>query len=79
MLKAAVLRAFSACFAPRNDGHRPILTVHIKASNTDPFRLGTMIQLGGTGTDMCPVLAALRYLAIRHIRPGPIFQFDNGR
>ena len=37
------------------------LEVCIKASKTDPFRKGVQIYLGRTGTDLCPVVAAVNY------------------
>ena len=39
--------------------------LHIKASKTDQFRLGTTVVLGGTNLDFCPVAALLDYLNYR--------------
>ena len=55
------------------------ITVRIKASKTDPFRKGTRIYLGATGTDLCPVAAILDYMVRRGNHPGPMFQFQDHR
>lgn len=56
-----------------------MLKVRIKASKTDPFRLGVDIFVGRTGTVLCPVSAVLAYMALRGAGPGPFFQFRDGR
>lgn len=56
-----------------------MVKVRIKQSKTDPFRKGLDIYLGKTGTDLCPVVALLRYLTVRGKRGGPLFQFQDGR
>ena len=50
-----------------------VLYIHIKGSKTDQFRQGTVVALGSTGGDLCPVLAMLDYLARRGNYPGPVF------
>ena len=55
------------------------ITVRIKASKTDPFRKGTTVYLGITGTDLCPVAAILDYMVRRGNHPGPMFQFQDHR
>ena len=55
------------------------ITVRIKASKTDPFRKGTTVYLGTTGTDLCPVAAILDYMVRRGNHPGPMFQFQDHR
>ena len=50
----------------------------VKASKTDPFRLGVEIFVGKTGNALCPVSAVLAYMAIRGPGPGPLFRFVNG-
>ena len=42
-----------------------VVSVRIKQSKTDPFRLGFTIFLGRTGTHLCPVAALLSYMALR--------------
>ena len=49
-----------------NDREQPsILRVHLKASKTDPFRLGVDVFVGRTGNDLCPITAMVRYLSMR--------------
>ena len=55
-----------------------LLKVRIKASKTDPFRLGVDIFVGRTHSAICPVTAVLAYLAVRGPKPGPLFQFTSG-
>lgn len=45
--------------------------ITIKASKTDPFRIGVAEFVGRTGNDLCPVVALAAYLAVRGGRPGP--------
>jgi integrase len=52
-----------------------ILCIRLKASKTDPFRLGVTVRLGATNDDYCPVLAMAQYLAARPQVPGPVFVF----
>jgi len=60
--------------------HNPsMMRIHIKASKTDPFRKGIHIFVGITENDLCPVKAMLAYLACRGCKPGPLFQFQDGR
>ena len=57
---------------------RKLVFLHIKASKTDPFRLGVTLRLGATNNDLCPVHALLRYIVVRSFRCGPLFMFaDN--
>lgn len=53
--------------------------INIKASKTDPFRVGVSIYLGRTGNNLCPVTAMTAYLAVRGGEPGPFFKFSNNR
>ncbi len=53
--------------------------VRIKASKTDPFRLGVTIYLGATGKWLCPVASLLAYMVLRGNKAGPLFSFSNGR
>ena len=59
--------------------HSPqMLRVRIKASKTDPFRIGVEIFLGRTENDLCPVTAVLAYMVKRGSGPGPFFRFTSG-
>lgn len=53
--------------------------LHIKASKTDPFRLGVHIFLGKTNSPLCPVTALLSYISKRGLSPGPLFKHGNNR
>ena len=46
-------------------GSPSFLQVHIKQSKTDPFREGTYLYVGRTGTELCPVAALLDYMSLR--------------
>ena len=59
--------------------HNPrILRVYLKASKTDPFRVGVHIYVGRTGNTLCPVTAVLYYMVARGRSSGPFFKFENG-
>lgn len=55
-----------------------MLKVRIKASKTDPFRVGTDIFVGKTGNNLCPVSAVLQYMVRRGSAAGPFFRFMDG-
>ena len=55
------------------------ISVSIKASKTDPFRVGVDIHVGWTGKKLCPVAAIMAYLVARKDGPGPLFRFEDGR
>ena len=55
------------------------LSITIKASKTDPFRLGVTLVLGATKLDLCPLAAILPYVALRGAQAGPLFRFENGQ
>ena len=60
--------------------HSPkVLRVKIKASKTDPFRIGVNIFVGKTGNALNPVTAVLAYMVIRGPGEGPFFRFGNGK
>ena len=42
-----------------------VMEVRIKASKTDPFRMGVNLYIGRTNNDLCPIAAMMAYLAIR--------------
>lgn len=62
-----------------DSNHPTALEVHLKQSKTDPFRKGVRLFVGRTGTELCPVAAMLTYLVARGTKPGPLFQFEDGR
>ena len=55
------------------------ISVSIKASKTDPFRVGVDIHVGWTGKKLCPVAAIMAYLVARKDGLGPLFRFEDGR
>ena len=55
-----------------------VLMVLIGRSKTDQSGAGTHLYLGWTGSILCPVFAALAYLAIHPPTPGPLFVFQDG-
>ena len=54
------------------------LQVHLKASKTDPTRQGVDPFIGRTYNALCPVVAMLKYLAIRGCSEGPLFRLQDG-
>ena len=54
------------------------VSIRIKQSKTDPFRMGISIHLNKTDQPLCPVAALLSYLVVRGTQDGPLFQFENG-
>lgn len=56
-----------------------IIRVHLKASKTDPFRVGIDIFIGKTENDLCPVTATLAYMVARGAGSGPFFRFQDGK
>ena len=55
------------------------IMIRIKASKTDPFRLGVTVCLGKTGQVLCPVEALLSYISRRGLALGPLFRYEDGR
>ncbi len=55
------------------------LEVRVKASKTDPMRVGVTIYLGATGRWLCLVAALLAYMVRRGDGAGPMFRFSCGR
>ena len=55
------------------------IEVRIKASKTDPFRLGVSVYLGRTGSLLCPVAAILSYMVTRGPESGAFFRFEDGK
>ena len=56
-----------------------ILRARIKASKTDPFRVGINIFVGRTNNSLCPVAAVLDYMTLRGPGKGPFFRFSDGK
>ena len=57
---------------------RRLMLIRLKVSKTDPFCAGMVVRVAATGNFLCPVLAMLRYLAVRGVGPGPLFLFPDG-
>ena len=55
-----------------------MLKVRLKASKTDPTKRGVDLFIGRTWNSLCPVVALLRYLAVRGVDDGPLFREQNG-
>lgn len=55
-----------------------VMKLKIKASKTDPYRIGVDIFIGKTENSLCPVSAMLIYLTKRGQKPGPLFLFEDG-
>lgn len=56
-----------------------VLKVKVKASKTDPYRVGIDVFVGRTDNDLCPVAAVLAYMRSRGPGPGPFFRFADGK
>lgn len=55
------------------------LRIHLKSSKTDQTRQGVDLFIGRTFNALCPVVATLRYLAVRGFDQGPLFRRQDGR
>lgn len=56
-----------------------MIRVHLKASKTDPFRVGINIFVGKAGNRLCSVTAILSYMVERGAGSGPFFRFEDDR
>ena len=56
-----------------------VVTVHLRASKSDPFRIGVDIRVGAITGPLCPVRAMARFLFLRGQAPGPLFTLRNGQ
>ena len=56
-----------------------MLRVRIKASKSDPIRVGVDVVVGKVDGPLCPVSALLGYLLVRGAGPGPLFRFEDGK
>ncbi|CAB4010810.1 Retrovirus-related Pol poly from transposon 412 [Paramuricea clavata] len=67
-------------FAPGvGQGNPEFMTVEIKVSKTDPFRLGQTITVGASNSPLCPVLAMKKYRLVRKTTGGPLFVHVSGK
>lgn len=55
-----------------------VAIIRIKASKTDPFRVGTSIRLVAIGGDLCPVHALKNFLSVKGSSSGPLFALTMG-
>ena len=56
-----------------------MMYIRIKASKTDPFRVGITIRIAAIPNhQLCPVTAMRQYLRFRSNTQGPLYIFDNG-
>ena len=55
------------------------IRLRLHKSKTDPLGRGIKIFLGLFGTEVCPVAALLQYLAVRRLRDGHLFVWEDGR
>jgi hypothetical protein len=70
----------SIIFHPNIQAKIPqFMTVRIKESKTDPFRLGHTITVGATYSAVCPVQALQKYILLRPTTPGPLFIKASGK
>ena len=59
--------------------HNPaVLKIRLKVSKTDQARQGIDLFVGRTCNSLCPVVAMMKYLAVRGIDEGPLFREANG-
>ncbi len=56
-----------------------LLSVHLKASKTDPFRKGVTLFIGKELSELCPVSAMLAYLLVRGKQSGSLFRFQDSK
>ena len=65
--------------------HNDRVTLHLKASKTDPFREGVDIHLFSSGASVCPVISLERYVEFRNKTfernndKEPFFVMENGK
>lgn len=60
------------------DRQSRFVSVVIKESKSDPFRLGVTVRVGALNHCLCPVRALQNFLLFRGSNPGPLFVFHNG-
>lgn len=54
------------------------MSIKLKISKTDPFRVGHTICIGKTYQDICPVQAMKTYLSVRGNTVAPLFRYTSG-
>ena len=57
---------------------RRIASINIKASKTDPFKLGVVVRVGCTVNQFCSVQALISYMGVHSRSRGPFFVLTNG-
>ena len=67
------------CFTDVHINNPSSISLHIKASKTDPFRQGANIHLFINYSPLCPVRALLSYISSHPTWSGPLFQWHDGR
>ena len=55
------------------------ISLVLKASKTDPFRLGTTVRLAANGSPLCPVAALSMFIKNHPSQSGPLFMFHDGK
>ena len=55
------------------------IDIHIKASKTDPFRVGVHIQVHRNNSTLCPFIALSHYLSHHPTKSGPLFTWHDRR
>ena len=55
------------------------ISIHIKASKTDPFRSGVQIHILANASPLCPFQALLKFLSMHPTKSGPLFIWNDGR
>ena len=61
-----------------NIANPSIMRIRLKSSKTDQTRAGIDLFVGRTHNPLCPVVAMLRYLALRGFQQGPLFRWSDG-
>ena len=51
-----------------------IMIIVLRASKTDPFRIGCSVRIGASGGSTCSVSLMRQYLQLRGVSHGPLFQ-----
>ena len=54
------------------------VSVNVKSSKADPFRVGCIVRIGATSNQVCPVSALHHFLNASPNRQGPLFTFSDG-
>lgn len=60
------------------NAHGSLMFILVKASKTDPYRVGLTLRIASVGGQLCPVAAMRAYLGVRAASYGPLFILDNG-